>query len=42
MAADLVRRRVNVLTTADGEPSPLAAKGALDDPNRVRIGQRSG
>jgi hypothetical protein len=28
MAADLVRRRVNVLTTADGEPSALAAKGA--------------
>lgn len=28
MAADLVRRRVNVLTTAGGEPSALAAKGA--------------
>src|SRR5215472_7197472 len=40
MAAELVTRRVAVLTTAGGEPSALAAN--IDYPDRVRNRRRSG
>src|SRR5215510_12183140 len=42
MAAELVSRRVAVLTTAGGEPSPLGEAGNIDYPYRVRNRRRSG